>query len=188
MSGSMSAVSDSVGRLDLLVVELGDLVQHRVEGAGVLAHGHHLHDHGREDRVLRQRAGERLAAAHGLLDVADGRAATTLPVVSATMSRLCRIGTPDLSIVPRLRAKRASAILRKRLPKTGSLSFSRVDDVADLVAAGACGCQATAPPMPPSRSSGALVLSSPDSRTSTRVGSGQRAAEVGEHRRRRPGR
>src|SRR5579884_4164937 len=35
-------------RLDLLVVELRDLVQHRVERAGVLTDRHHLYDHRRE--------------------------------------------------------------------------------------------------------------------------------------------
>ena len=112
-------------RLDLLVVELGDLVQHRVERAGVLTDRHHLHDHRREDRVLRQRPGQRLTAADALLHVAGPRRASTmLPVVSATMSRHCRIGTPDGSIVPRLRANRLSAIFWNRLPKTGILSFS----------------------------------------------------------------
>ena len=47
-------------RLDLLVVELGDLLEHRVERAGVLTDRHHLHDHGREHRVLRQRPAERV--------------------------------------------------------------------------------------------------------------------------------
>ena len=52
------------------------------------------------------------------------RPTTTLPVVSATMSRLCRIGTPDGIMVPRLRANRLSAIFWNSLPKTGTLSFS----------------------------------------------------------------
>ena len=69
ISGSMSAVSCLGRRLDLLVVELRDLVQHRVERTGVLTDGHHLHDHRREDGVLGQRPGQRLAPADGLLDV-----------------------------------------------------------------------------------------------------------------------
>ena len=49
-------------RLDLLVVEVGDLVEHLVEGAGLLADGDHLHDHRREHRVRLERLGDRLAA------------------------------------------------------------------------------------------------------------------------------
>ena len=56
-------------RLDLLVVELADLVEHRVEGAGVLTDCEHIHDHGREHGVLLQRPSERLALAHRLLHV-----------------------------------------------------------------------------------------------------------------------
>src|SRR5687768_15034358 len=42
-------------RLDLLVVKLGDLLEHGVERTSVLTHGHHLDDHGWKHRVLEQR-------------------------------------------------------------------------------------------------------------------------------------
>src|SRR5690606_21688779 len=41
--------------IDLLVVEVGDLAQHGVHGAGGLAHADHLHHHLREDADLRER-------------------------------------------------------------------------------------------------------------------------------------
>src|SRR5450830_315694 len=36
------------GGVDLVLVEVGDLVEHGVERAGLLAHRNHLRDHGRE--------------------------------------------------------------------------------------------------------------------------------------------
>jgi hypothetical protein len=60
------------GGLDLLVVEVGDLAEHGVQGAGLLADGHHLDDHGREGGVLGQGGGQALALADRVLDVADG--------------------------------------------------------------------------------------------------------------------
>src|SRR5829696_1697352 len=60
------------GRLDLLVVEVGDLGEHGVQGAGLLADGHHLDDHGREGGMFGQRGGEALALANRVLDVAHG--------------------------------------------------------------------------------------------------------------------
>ncbi len=49
----------------------------------------------------------------------------TLPAVLATISRASRMGTPDESSVPRVRVKRATAILRMTMPMTGRLSISR---------------------------------------------------------------
>src|SRR3712207_6975529 len=49
-------------RLDLLVVEVGDAVEHVVDGAGLLAHRQHLHDHRWEDGVGVQRRRHGLAA------------------------------------------------------------------------------------------------------------------------------
>src|SRR5207244_2623354 len=45
--------------VDLVVVEVGDLRQHLVEGAGVLADADHVHDHWREDRAALERLGQR---------------------------------------------------------------------------------------------------------------------------------
>ena len=45
-----------------------------------------------------------------------------LPAVFATMSSASRIGTPEESIVPSVRVKRATATLRTSGPKTGILS------------------------------------------------------------------
>ena len=42
--------------VDLVFVEVGDLVEHRVHGAGLLADADHLHDHRREDLGLGERA------------------------------------------------------------------------------------------------------------------------------------
>src|SRR5450755_1330446 len=56
--------------VDLFLVELGDLVQHRVEGAGLLADADHLHDHRRENLRLAEGLGDgaagldRLSHAH----------------------------------------------------------------------------------------------------------------------------
>ena len=43
------------------------------------------------------------------------------------MSSASRIGTPDESIVPSVRVKRATATLRSSGPMTGSLQDDRVD-------------------------------------------------------------
>ena len=52
--------------VDLLLVEVGDLGEHRVERARLLADADHLHHHRREDAALLQGLGERHAALHGL--------------------------------------------------------------------------------------------------------------------------
>ena len=49
MTGSRSASRFAVGLVDLVLVEVGDLGEHRLERAGLLADGDHLHDHRRED-------------------------------------------------------------------------------------------------------------------------------------------
>ena len=48
----------------------------------------------------------------------------TLPAVRATISSASRMGTPDESRVPRVRVKRATAILRKTPPITGRCSIT----------------------------------------------------------------
>jgi hypothetical protein len=50
------------GRIDLLLVEVGDLAEHRVELARLLADADHLRDHVREDLGRLQRVNEALAA------------------------------------------------------------------------------------------------------------------------------
>ena len=45
---------------------------------------------------------------------------TRLPAVLAVISRPSRIVTPELIIVPSVRVKRATAVLRVRLPMTGT--------------------------------------------------------------------
>ncbi len=92
ISGSMRRRELLGGRLDLLVVELRDLLEHRVERAGVLTDRHHLHHHRREDRVLRQRPGQRVPATAPTPGRPSSRARSTrLPLVSPTMSRACRM-------------------------------------------------------------------------------------------------
>ena len=51
-----------------------------------------------------------------------------LPAVLAVISRPSRIGTPEAVRVPRVRQKRATAILRSSMPMTGILSISAVED------------------------------------------------------------
>src|SRR5690349_7561173 len=53
-------------RGDLVVVEVGDLLEHGLESARVLAHRHHLHDHGREDRLLRKWGRDGVSRPNGL--------------------------------------------------------------------------------------------------------------------------
>ncbi len=50
MAGSMRLVSAATATSDLLLVEVGDLVEHGVERAGLLADADHLHDHRRGRR------------------------------------------------------------------------------------------------------------------------------------------
>ena len=57
---------------------------------------------------------------------------TALPEVRAVMLRPSRIGTPEVIRVPRVRVKRATAILRSSMPSTGSFSMHVVEVVAAL--------------------------------------------------------
>ena len=50
------------GHVDFVLVELGDLREHRVERARALAGANHLRHHRREDAGGAQRRGDRLAA------------------------------------------------------------------------------------------------------------------------------
>jgi len=58
--------------LDLVLVELGDLGEHRVEGAGLLADADHVRDHHREGARLAKRFGDRAAALDRGDDVVHG--------------------------------------------------------------------------------------------------------------------
>src|SRR5579864_568566 len=51
----------------------------------------------------------------------SARSTTALPDVLAVISRPSRIGTPEEINVPSVRVNRATAILRIRMPRTGSL-------------------------------------------------------------------
>ena len=66
MIGSISARQRGDGDVDLFLVEVGDLVEHLIERAGLLADADHLHDHRREDLGLEQRLGHVLAFADPL--------------------------------------------------------------------------------------------------------------------------
>src|SRR5450830_518947 len=59
-------------RVDLVLVEVGDLAEHGVERAGLLAHRDHLRDHGREHAHVFERFGDRLPLLHALLHVDHG--------------------------------------------------------------------------------------------------------------------
>src|SRR6266498_3363412 len=52
------------------------------------------------------------------------RSMVLLPADFATICRASRIGTPEESIVPRVRVKRATATLRTSEPKSGTLSVN----------------------------------------------------------------
>src|SRR5665647_3427757 len=60
------------GGVDLVLVEVGDLAQHGVERAGLLAHRDHLRDHGGEHAHLFERFGDRLPLLDALLHVDHG--------------------------------------------------------------------------------------------------------------------
>ena len=67
-TGSTSVTNRSIVGRDLLVVEVGDGVQHVLERAGRLADFRHLHGDFREDAARVERRGERLALAHARAD------------------------------------------------------------------------------------------------------------------------
>ena len=106
------------GRGDLLVVEVGDLVEHLVERAGLLTDRDHLHDHRREHLVLLERAGQRVAALDRLCVSRTAVETTSLPDVSATMSSASRMPTPERVSAASVREKRASAALRVEQRRT----------------------------------------------------------------------
>src|SRR5262249_40400883 len=56
---------------DLVLVELGDLVEHRVERTGLLADADHLHDHVREHLGVAERLDQGLTAFHALARLDD---------------------------------------------------------------------------------------------------------------------
>ena len=132
-------------RLDLLVVEVGDLVEHLVERAGLLTDRHHLHDHRREHLVLaraawraaRPRLTAPCASSHGArrrprcpTSPARCRATRGSAHPSAPAPRACartgpapscgpagrRPGTRSLMRVP-ARARPASVSIHRRKPK-----------------------------------------------------------------------
>ena len=61
------------GRVHFLLVEVGDLAEHAVERARLLADAHHLRHHVREDLGRPQRLDEALAALDALADLQDRR-------------------------------------------------------------------------------------------------------------------
>ena len=69
MTGSRIDVSALTAAVDLVLVEVGDLGEHRVEVARLLADGDHLGDHRREDRGFLERVRDRAAGLDGLDDV-----------------------------------------------------------------------------------------------------------------------
>ena len=54
----------------------------------------------------------------------NASSSTALPEVRAVMESPSRMGTPEVISVPKVRVKRATAILRKSMPSTGRLSSS----------------------------------------------------------------
>ena len=109
MIGSSRLTRLSTKDLHLFVVVVGDLVEHRVEVAGLLAHVDHVDDDVVDDPRLSKRLGDRLALADALINprerpLEDGM----LPAVSRTIFNASRIGTPDWTSVPSVRIVRAT--------------------------------------------------------------------------------
>ena len=131
MSGSMRLVSCSVVASTSCVVEVRDLAEHRVQGAGVLTDGHHLHDHRREDRVLRQRAGQRLTAPHGLLDRLGGLLDDE--VAAGLADDVERLQERDAGVDHRaeVAGEPGDRDLLEQLAEHGQLELPRVDALAD---------------------------------------------------------
>ena len=71
-SGSSSFMRPATAAIDLVLVEVGDLRQHRVERAGLLADGDHLDDHGRKDVRIAERLADGLAFLDRLPSRHDG--------------------------------------------------------------------------------------------------------------------
>ena len=60
---------------------------------------------------------------------------TTLPAVSRVMLSAWRMGTPEVTRVPRVREKRETALLRWMSPRTGMLEFYGVHRLAAALGA-----------------------------------------------------
>src|SRR3954454_18510782 len=58
-------------RVDLVLVEIGDLAEHLLELAGLLADLHHLAEHRREHRIAGERLTDRDALVHALAHVGE---------------------------------------------------------------------------------------------------------------------
>ncbi len=71
MSGSMSVSRLAMAESTSCFVEVGDLAEHAVERAGLLADADHLRDHVREDFGRLQRFDEALAALDARTNLAD---------------------------------------------------------------------------------------------------------------------
>jgi len=120
MIGSIMLVRAATADVDLVVVEVGDLVEHLVHGAGGLARRRSSGPPWGKTLVSAQRAGDVLA----LGDAAPHRRGwprSTGLVSRPTWRRsssASRMGTPEESMVPSVRVKRA----------TGDLADERPDD------------------------------------------------------------
>ena len=67
--GSIRAVRPGEGRLDFLIEEVRDALEHVVDFAGLFAGGDHADNHAGKDRVLAERGGNALTA----FDIQRGR-------------------------------------------------------------------------------------------------------------------
>ncbi len=94
-----------------------------------------------------------------------------LPVVSATMSSACRIGTPEVIIVPRFLEKRDSAIFWIMPPKIGNLSISG-STTSRTRSRCLIRCHTTVSTIPATSEMGATNTIASDRKTRTLVGAG----------------
>ena len=100
----------------LLLVEVGDLPEHCVELAGLLADLDHLADHRREDRVLHQGLRDRDARVHLLPDSAQRLLDDPVACGRTVISSALRMSTPAATSVESVRANRAIATLSTMSP------------------------------------------------------------------------
>ena len=95
--------------------------------AGFFADIDHADDHRRKRAARFQRLHDRFAFLDPVVHLRNGVAITVLPAVSRVIFKACKMGTPLVTSVPRVRAKREIAVLRVRSPKSGTRNLNLID-------------------------------------------------------------
>ena len=110
--------------IDLVVVVVRDFEEHFVEIAGFFADVDHVGDDGVDDAGGAEGSAKGEPSRMALWTCWRAFSKIMLPTVSRVMVRASRMGTPAARRVPRVRVKRATAVLWKMRPRMGSLSLS----------------------------------------------------------------